>query len=144
MIPALTADDARQMMDAAVTAAHSLNVAVTIAIVDDGGFLMSLVRLDGTGRMTAEVATGKARTAALMRRPSAVVEKMVEEHPPYVRLPHILPMAGGLPLMHAGVCVGAVGVTGAPAESDVAIAQAAVDALAKVARESDGQAAGAA
>lgn len=57
---------------------------------------------------------------------------MVEDHPPYAAIPHILPMTGGLPFIKDGVCVGAVGVTGAPAENDVAIAQAVVDQFASL------------
>lgn len=129
MRPTLTQADVTRMMEAACARAIADKLAVTIAIVDDGGFLLSLNRLDGASRISSEVATGKARTAALMRRPSALIEKMVEEHPPYVRIPHLLPMAGGLPLVIAGECVGAVGVTGAALEQDLAVANVAVEAL---------------
>jgi glc operon protein GlcG len=132
MMPALTADDCQKLMGTAVTKAKELSVSVTIAIVDDGGYLLSLIRLDGTSRISAEVAMGKARTAALMRRPSSAIEKMVEDHPPYVGIPHILAMTGGLPFMRDGICVGAIGVTGAPAENDVTVAQAAVDVFASL------------
>jgi glc operon protein GlcG len=103
---------------------------VTIAVVDDAGFLLHLERLDGAGPMTAEVATGKARTAAVTRRATKAWEDMVKDRPVFLKFPENLPIQGGVPIMYQGDCVGAIGVSGVQSHQDEQIANAGVAALA--------------
>jgi glc operon protein GlcG len=127
--PTLTSADVAKIMDACKRKAAADHLNVAIAIVDDAGFLLSVERLDGASRVAGEVALGKARTAALMRRPSALMQTLVDEHPAMASLPYIMPITGGLPIVHKNECVGAVGVSGALSEQDVQIAQAGIDAV---------------
>lgn len=122
--PVLTLDDAKNMMAACEAEAIKNGWAVTIAIVDEAGYLLNLVRLDGTGPMTAEVALGKARTAALTRRPSQFWEERVKERPSFLKFPEILPITGGVPVMVGNDCVGAIGVSGVQSHQDEQIALA--------------------
>lgn len=122
--PALTLDDAKNMMAACEAEAIKNGWAVTIAIVDEAGYLLNLVRLDGTGPMTAEVALGKARTAALTRRPSQFWEERVKERPSFLKFPEILPITGGVPVIVGNDCVGAIGVSGVQSHQDEQIALA--------------------
>jgi glc operon protein GlcG len=127
--PCLTASDVQKMMTACKAEAGKNKWNVTIAIVDDGGFLLQLERMDGATATTPEVATGKARMAALTRRPSKLMEDRVKERPVFLNFPAGLPIQGGLPLMHEGECVGAIGVSGVQSHEDEQIAQAGIAAL---------------
>ena len=129
--PSLTASDAARMMAACKAAAASHQWAVCIAIVDDGGYLLALERLDGAHLATPEAATGKARTAALMRNPSRIMEERVNDRPAFLRFPYIMPVIGGVPVMHDGECVGGIGVAGVQSDEDEQVAQAGADALAR-------------
>jgi len=102
---------------------------VTIAVVDDAGCLLYLERLDGAGPMTAEVATAKARTAAVWRRPTKFWEDRIKERPVFLKFPDNLPIQGGVPIVHQGDCVGAIGVSGVQSHEDEQIAGAGVAAL---------------
>lgn len=127
--PVLTADEFDAMLAAGRARAADLGLAATIAIVDEGGYPWRLYRSDGTGAMTPAVALAKARTAALMRAPSGALTARLKDEPELLRLTDYLPMPGGLPVRHDGACLGGVGVSGGSAEQDVAVAQAALDAL---------------
>lgn len=127
--PCLTSADAQNMMAACKAEAAKHNWAVAIAIVDDGGYLLQLERLDGASMTTPEVAISKARMAALTRRPSKAMEERVKERPVFLNFPYGLPIQGGLPILHNGECVGAIGVSGVQSHEDEQIAQAGVSAL---------------
>jgi glc operon protein GlcG len=130
--PTLTATDVQRMMAVCKKKAAEDGLHVAIAIVDDGGFVLSVERLDGAARVAGDVALGKARFASLMRRPSAAMQKVVDEHPSIGSIPqmlHILPVMGGLPIIHEQECVGAIGVSGALADQDEDIARAGISAL---------------
>lgn len=127
--PALTAADVQKMVAACRTEATKNKWNVTIAVVDDAGYLLYLERLDGAGPMSAEVATGKARTAAITRRPTKFWEDRVKERPSFLKFPENLPIQGGVPLMYQGECVGAIGVSGVQSHEDEQIANAGVAAL---------------
>jgi glc operon protein GlcG len=127
--PCLTHADAQTMIAAAKAEATAHKWNVSIAIVDDGGNLLHLERMDGPPALSAEVATGKARTAALMRRPSKFWEERLAERPGFLRFPNILPIQGGLPILHEGECVGGIGVSGVQSHEDEQIAQAGITAL---------------
>lgn len=126
--PALTAADVLVIAGACRAEAASLGLAVTICIVDDGGHLLHLERLDARPS-TVDVAIGKARTSALMRIPTAAFEARVRENPHFTKL-DAMPLQGGLPLFYAREPVGAIGVSGAMPAQDEAIAQAGCEALA--------------
>ena len=123
----LTHADVMLMATACREAALARQLPVTIAIVDDGGFPLYLERLDARAS-TAEVAMGKARTAALMRMPSANLEDLLKDMPGILAL-DATPLRGALPLLVGEDCVGAIGVSGAAPLDDEAIAEAGRQAL---------------
>lgn len=128
----LTLDGAKQVAAAAVAEARRLNApGGVIAVVDDGGNLMYLERLDGTFPAGAHISTGKARTAALFRRPTSVFENIVNNgRTVMVAIEDFTPLQGGVPVTLNGQIVGAVGVSGAAsAQQDEEIAVAASKAL---------------
>ena len=116
--PFLTTAQARAMLDAALDAAEAEGFAMSIALVDEGGYPLALQRMDGAGLMTAKVATEKARTAALIRAPSGRLADRLAAEPALLRLTDYLPMAGGLPVTIEGRCVGAIGVSGGTPAQD--------------------------
>jgi uncharacterized protein GlcG (DUF336 family) len=101
---------------------------VTIAIVDDGGHLLSLSRGDGAAPVTAEIATMKAHGAAVARRSTKVAEDRIAARPALIKMP-VLPVQGGVPIMHEGHCVGAVGVSGVQSHEDEQVCNAGIAAL---------------
>jgi glc operon protein GlcG len=125
--PVLTLDGARTVAAAAVEEAKKLNApGGAIAIVDDGGHLMYLERLDNTFAMAAPVAEGKARTAALFRRPTKGMEDAIIGGRTTLLNVAETPLQGGVPIVVNGVIVGAIGVSGAAsADQDRMIADAA-------------------
>jgi len=127
--PALTASDTQKMVAACRAEATKNKWSVSIAVVDDAGYLLHLERLDGAGPMTAEVASGKARTAAVTRRPTKFWEDRVKERPVFLKFPDNLPIQGGVPIMYQGECVGAIGVSGVQYHEDEQIANAGIGAL---------------
>lgn len=127
--PVLDAATARQALDAALAAARESGLAMSVGIVDEGGYPLCLQRLDGAGLMTGKVALEKARTAALIRGPSRRLADRVASEPALLRLTDYLPMAGGLPILVEGQCVGAIGVSGGTAEQDEEIAAVGLRAL---------------
>lgn len=127
--PCLTLADVRKMLAACEAEAAKNKWPVAISIVDDGGFLIGFERMDGASPVTAEVSLGKARTAALTRRPSKVFEDRVKERPAFVTFPAGILIQGGVPIMHENECVGAIGVSGVQSHEDEQIAMAGVSAL---------------
>jgi glc operon protein GlcG len=127
--PSLTSADARKMMAACLAEAQKQKWNVTIAIVDDAGYPLLVERMDGCGPISAEVAIGKARTSAITRRPTKFWEERVKERPAFLTFPGDVMFQGGLPLMHQGECVGAIGVSGVQSHEDEQIAQAGAAAL---------------
>ena len=85
---------------------------VSIAVVDDAGYLLYLERLDGAGPVTVEVATEKATTAARTRRPTKFWDDRIKERPSFMKFPGLVPLQGGVPIMYQNECVGAIGVSG--------------------------------
>ncbi|MDQ8756554.1 heme-binding protein [Sphingosinicella sp. LHD-64] len=127
--PVLTAENARQMLDRALEAACDAGLAMSIAVVDEGGYPLALQRMDGAGLMTAKVAMEKARTAALIRAPSGRLADRLTAEPALLRLTDYLPMAGGLPVTMEGRCVGAIGVSGGTPAQDEQIGATGLEAL---------------
>jgi glc operon protein GlcG len=128
--PALTSADVQKMASACKAEATKNKWNVSIAIVDDAGVLLYLERLDGAGPMTAEVAAGKAKTAAITRRPTKFWEDRVKERAVFLKFPDNLPIQGGVPIVYQNECVGAIGVSGVQSHEDEQIADAGAAALA--------------
>ncbi len=128
--PLLTLDDVKKIAAAAEAEAVKNNWAVTISIVDDGGHLLWLQRLDGAAPVSAWIGPQKAITAAIGRRESAVYEKMVNEgRMSFLAVTPVTPLEGGVPIIVEGHYVGAVGVSGVKSTEDVQIAKAGIAAL---------------
>jgi glc operon protein GlcG len=128
--PVLTDEDVLAMAAAAEAHAKEHHWNVTIAIVDDGGHLLHLHRLDGAGASTAEMATGKARTAALGRRETKLYEDSIKQgRTAFLSAPLTAMLEGGVPIVVGADVVGAVGVSGVKSEQDAQIAKAGIAAL---------------
>ena len=128
--PCLTAADVDTAMNACKAEAQKNKWAVSIAVVDDGGCLLAFHRMDGAAAISAEVAVGKARTSAMTRRPSKFFEDRIKERPAFAGFPAGIMIQGGVPILHKGECVGAIGVSGVQSFEDEQVAQAGVGALA--------------
>jgi uncharacterized protein GlcG (DUF336 family) len=129
--PFLSLDDARGIAAAAEAEAARNDWFVTIAIVDDGGHLLWLQRLDGAAPISSHIAPAKARTAALGRRESRLYEEMINQgRTSFLSAPQLEGMLeGGVPILSQGHCVGAVGVSGVKSAEDAQIARAGIAAL---------------
>jgi glc operon protein GlcG len=129
--PILTLADAKRIASAAESEALTNGWAVTIAIVDDGGHLLWLQRLDGAAPVSAHIAPAKAHTAALGRRESRIYEEMINQgRTSFLSVPAIGGLLeGGVPVLVEGQCVGAVGVSGVKSSEDAQIARAGIAAL---------------
>jgi glc operon protein GlcG len=113
-VPALTYEGARQAAEAAGAVATERGVAPVVAVVDAGGDLVYLWRPDAAQVASVGVATDKARTAAIYRRPSKDFEEQASGgRPSALHLARSVPLQGGMPILHDGHVVGAVGVSGA-------------------------------
>jgi glc operon protein GlcG len=128
--PVLTLEDVKKIAAGAEAEAVKNNWAVTISVVDDGGHLLWLQRLDGAAPVSAWIGPQKAITAAVGRRESAVYEKMVNEgRVSFLSVQPVTPLEGGVPIIVDGHYVGAVGVSGVKSSEDVQIAKAGIAAL---------------
>ena len=129
--PILTLADVKRIAAASEAEALKNQWAVSIAIVDDGGHLLWLQRLDGAAPVSSHIAPAKARTAALGRRESRIYEEMINQgRVSFLSAPGLEGMLeGGVPVMVEGQCVGAVGVSGVKSSEDVQIAKAGIAAL---------------
>jgi len=127
----LTLEGARNVIAAATAFARSRAGTGVIAVVDEGGNLMAVERLDGTFAAGATVSIGKARTAALFRKPTRVFEEIIRNgRTPMLAIEGFTPLIGGVPITADGQIVGAVGVSGAAsAEEDEEIARAGAAAV---------------
>ncbi len=123
--------DLKTLAAAAEAEALKNQWAVTIAVVDDGGHLLWLQRLDGAPPVSAHIAPAKAHTAALGRRESKVYEDVINGgRYAFLSAPAIEGMLeGGVPILKDGQCIGAVGVSGVKSNEDAQIARAGIAAL---------------
>ena len=128
---ALESSEIKAIAAAAEAEALKNNWAVTIAIVDAGGHLLHLNRLDGAAPVSAHIAPAKAQTAALGRRESKVYEDMVNGgRVSFLSAPALSGLLeGGVPVMKEGQCLGAVGVSGVKSAEDAQIARAGIAAI---------------
>ena len=126
----LTLDGAKKIAAAAEVEARKNNWNVVIAVVDDGGHLLYLQRIDGTQTGSIDVAIQKARTAQAFKRPTKVFEDAIAGgRNALIALHGALPLEGGLPIMVGGQLVGAIGVSGVKSTEDGQIAKSGVDSL---------------
>ena len=123
---------AQKIATAAEAAARAQGVGVVIAVVDDGGHLILLHRLDDTQVASVNVGIGKARTAAIYRRPSKVFEDQIRAgRVAALALADSTPLQGGVPVTLNGKVIGAIGVSGDTPQVDEAIAIAGASAFAQ-------------
>jgi uncharacterized protein GlcG (DUF336 family) len=123
--------DVKMIAAAAEAEALKNKWAVSIAIVDDGGHLLHLVRLDGAPPISAHIAPAKANTAAMGRRESKVYEDVINGgRISFLSAPHLKGLLeGGVPILKDGVCLGAVGVSGVKSNEDAQVARAGIAAI---------------
>ncbi len=128
--PCLTTDDVLRIAAACKAAGAKIKREPTVAVVDAGGHLLHLERPDRNGVNTVDMATLKARTAALRGRPSSAFEARVKERPGFLMVPNCLGVEGGVPVLFEDECLGGVGVSGIDYD-DERVAQAGCDAFGK-------------
>ena len=128
--PVLAHDDIVRILSHARAEAQSNQWAVTIAVVDDGGHPLALERLDGASPASAYIATEKARTAAMGRRPSGAYEEMINGgRVSFLSAPLSGMLEGGVPVVVDGQVIGAVGVSGVKSVQDAQVASAGIASL---------------
>src|SRR3954454_12997106 len=128
---ALTLDGAQKVIAGATAQAARNKSGGVIAVVDDGGNLMALERLDGTFAAGANISVGKARTAALFKKPTKFFEDVINKgRTAMTTLNDFTPLQGGVPIVVDGQIVGGIGVSGAAsAQQDEEVAIAGATAL---------------
>jgi uncharacterized protein GlcG (DUF336 family) len=120
----LTLEVAKRIAAVAEAEATKRKATVVIVVVDDSGQLLLLERLDDTQVASVEVGIGKARTAAIFRRPSKVFEDQVRDgRVAALALPGATPLQGGVPIVYEGKVIGAIGVSGNTPQEDEDIAK---------------------
>ena len=129
--PVLEFRDVKKIAAAAEAEALQHNWAVSIAIVDDGGHLLHLSRLDGASPLTSHMAPAKANTAAMGRRETRIYEELINGgRTSFLSAPYVEGLLeGAVPIMKDGFCLGAVGVSGVKSAEDAQIARAGIAAL---------------
>ena len=126
----ITLSAAKTMVAAAQAEARKNNWNVTVAVVDAAGELIALERMDGAALTTVAVATGKARTAARFRRETRLLDSAVTAgRIQTLAFEGVVPIEGGVPVLHNGVVIGAVGVSGATSVQDAQMAKAGIAVL---------------
>ena len=127
--PVLSSEDCDRIYAACKAEAQKNKWNVTVAIVDDGGHVLLLKRMDGAAPVTAEIAELKSRSAAVSRRSTKVSEERIAAgRVALLRMPP-LPVQGGVPIIVSGECVGAVGVSGVQSHEDEQVCTAGIAAL---------------
>jgi glc operon protein GlcG len=121
----LTTEAARAIAEAAAAEARRQGLNMSIAVVDDGGYLLYFVRMsEQIAPASAQVAVEKARSAALFKRATLSWEEAAKERHVIMKIPNVIPLGGGVPLVINGFGIGAIGVSGASSTKDDEIAQA--------------------
>ncbi len=132
--PRLTLVEAGHVLDAALHEADRIGKPMNVAVVDDGGHLLTFARQDGAILASIDIAIGKARTAALLRMTTAELAEAAQPGAPLYGIQvtngGLVIFGGGIPLTVAGEVVGAVGVSAGTIEEDISVARAGTDAFA--------------
>jgi uncharacterized protein GlcG (DUF336 family) len=126
---AMTLDAAKKMVAASEAEAMKNKWNVVIAVVDDGGHLVYLQRMDGTQTGSIDVAIGKARTAMAFKRPTKVFDDLAKTRPSIMSLGEVTLLEGGVPIKVGEQVVGAIGVSGVTSQQDAQIAEAGLATL---------------
>jgi uncharacterized protein GlcG (DUF336 family) len=127
---ALSLEDAKRVAAAARAEAEKNGWAIVIAVVDDGGHLMYLERMDGAQKASSRIAEAKGRTAILFKRPTKAIEdNVLEGRTVMMGLPGAVPLEGGVPLVKDGQFLGGIGVSGVQSFQDGIVARAGAAAL---------------
>ncbi|MER5341053.1 heme-binding protein [Streptomyces mirabilis] len=133
----LTLDAAEEIVDAALKRAQSLGKAVSVAVVDAGGFVVSVRRSDGARPLTPDIARAKAYTAAVMQRPGKMLKKWQESQPVFFSQLSQLPGAaqpimateGSVTIKKDGEIIGGLGIAGGTADEDQQVADDVLESL---------------
>ena len=126
----LSLEDAKRVAAAARAEAEKNGWAIVIAVVDDGGHLMYLERMDGAQKASSRIAEEKGRTAILFKRPTKAIEdNVLEGRTVMMGLPGAVPLEGGVPLVKDGQFLGGIGVSGVQSFQDGVVARAGAAAL---------------
>lgn len=127
--PCLTLEDCKKIGAACEAEARNNSWNVVISILDDGGHLLWLARMDGATPANAQIAVEKGRSAAISRRSTKSWEDRIAAGRHSILKMPVLPVQGGLPIMVDGECVGAIGVSGVQSHEDEQICQAGINTL---------------
>lgn len=127
----LSTDDVQAILTAARAEAEQNGWGVTIAVADDGGHLLGLIRLDGAPPMSAHIGPAKAKSAAMARKETKILEDVINNgRTAFVTAPYVEGLLeGGVPIVVEGQCIGAVGVSGVKSDQDAQVARAGIAAL---------------
>jgi glc operon protein GlcG len=120
----LTSAEAQMIVASCKVFAANNKWNISIAVVDEGGFLIHLERLDGAVLQSPDIATLKARTAAICRTPTKTLEEVVKDRPATATFPGRLSVQGGVPIIFRGQCIGGIGVSGVKSHEDELVALA--------------------
>ena len=125
----LTLEAAQKIAAASLVEARANNWNVIIAVVDEGGHLITLNRMETAQYGSIDVAIGKAKTAAAFRRPTKVLEDVAKSRPTLATIANAYLLEGGVPITYNGQVIGAVGVSGATSQQDAQVAEAGINSL---------------
>ncbi|MFG0634654.1 heme-binding protein [Pseudomonas sp. xss_2] len=129
-IASLALSGADELAQLSIAEAAKRGASICVAVVDVAGHLMAFRRMDEAGLVSIDVAIGKARTAAFLKKPASVFEQMIDAgKPSMLSVPGAVPLAGGQPVQFEGAIVGAIGISGSTGDGDDAIAQAVTSAF---------------
>ena len=126
----LTLDGARRILDAAHARALAMGVPQNIVVVDEGGHMLAMVRMDGAKPLSVLSAHAKAKTAASVRAPTGGAPADAELKLAMAQDLHFTNLRGGLPIVVDGACIGAIGVGSGSGDQDLEVARAGLAALA--------------
>lgn len=129
--PMLTCSDVQTILTASQKEAEANNWKVTIAVADDGGHLLGMIRLDGAPPMSAHIGPSKAKAAAMAKKETKILEDVINNgRTAFVTAPYVDGLLeGGVPIVVEGQVVGAVGVSGVQSDQDAQIAKAGIAAV---------------
>ncbi len=132
-VAGVTLEQATAVIARGILAAEQLGTTMTFAVVDTGGHLVALSRMDGCAFIATEIATSKAYTAAAAKLPTGTLKQFVGDEPSFLASAAVatggrfIAAVGGYPVVIDGDVVGGVGASGGTAEQDEAVAKAAAD-----------------